>query len=596
MLAAAILAALSVVAAAEANEAFKLLVLHTNDMHARFEQTDRLGGKCRVNRDKGCYGGYARLVTAVRNIRDNSRENVIFLNAGDTYQGTVWYTAHKWSIVARFNEFLGLDAMSLGNHEFDDEVAGLVPFVKNISTPVLAANLDSTEEPTLKPYIKASVVLRLSGTRVGVIGYLTPATKEISQLGKVKLFPEVESVAKEAAKLKAEGVRVIIALGHSGYKTDLDIAQNVPDVDLVIGGHTNTFLYTGTPPDSEKPVDVYPKIVQQKSGRKVAVVQAFAYTKYLGYLNVAFDEDGELVRYGGNPILLNSEVPEDEEVLKELDRWYPKVASLSERETGSTRVLLDGTQSFCRNVECNLGNLIADAMVYYHFETYSGKGWSDGAIAIQHGGGIRTSIEETAAKGTITMGDVLTVLPFENAVFLVQLLGKHIREMLEFSASFHDPQGSSLGGGFLQLSGLYVRYNMSRPIGNRTMEIKVRCSSCRTPVLNDLNPDEIYSVLMPSFLAEGGDGYRVIKNNIISSRTQDVTDTQMLANYLRKKSPVYHGVEWRIQIVYSDMDLKNQEDHVTEMTASLHQESAATHFSTECVAVLFVALLNLLLN
>ncbi|XP_071439003.1 protein 5NUC-like [Hetaerina americana] len=571
---------------------FRLLVLHTNDMHARLEQTDRFGGKCRAARDKECCGGFARLVTAVRNIRENSKDNVIFLNAGDTFQGTVWYTAHKWSILARFTEFLKLDAMCLGNHEFDDEVRGLVPFLQNISTPVVVANMDASEEPTLKPYVKPSVILHVGGIQIGVIGYLTPSTKEISQLGKVKLFPEVESVALEAAKLKSKGVKILIALGHSGYRTDLEIARHVPDVDLVVGGHTNTFLYTGTPPDSEKPVDKYPKIVVQQSGRKVAVVQAYAYTKYLGYLSLAFNEEGELVQYGGNPILLNNEVPEDEEVLKELELWYPSVAAFAGGTIGSTRVLLDGSQASCRNVECNLGNLIADALIFYNFENYAGQGWSDGAISIQHGGGIRSTILETLPQGAITMEDVYTVLPFENTVILAQLLGKHIREMLEFSASFHDPYGSSLGGGFLQFSGLYVRYNMSEPIGNRTMEVKVRCSTCRTPLLNDLNDTEAYFVLMPIFLSEGGDGYRVIQNNIISSKALDTTDTQMLANYLRKKSPVYNGVEWRIQVVYSDTDREKHKNYQKEIGDDNNELfSTSTCLSPMYFEIFMVALL-----
>lgn len=92
--------------------------------------------------------------------------------------------------------------------------------------------------------------------------------------------------SRETEKLKAEGIDIIIALGHSGYDTDQEIARFCPDVDIVVGGHTNTFLYTGTPPDIEKPQGLYPTVIEQDNGKKVPVVQAYAFTKYLGYIKL----------------------------------------------------------------------------------------------------------------------------------------------------------------------------------------------------------------------------------------------------------------------------------------------------------------------
>ena len=91
----------------------------------------------------------------------------------------------------------------------------------------------------------------------------------------------------EAANLKSKGVNILIALGHSGYDMDKKIAENCPDIDVVVGGHSNTFLYNGKQPDAEPIEGPYPTIVTQKSGKKVPVVQAFAYTKYLGYLKLS---------------------------------------------------------------------------------------------------------------------------------------------------------------------------------------------------------------------------------------------------------------------------------------------------------------------
>lgn len=114
-------------------------------------------------------------------------------------------------------------------------------------------------------------------------------------------------------------MKIIIALGHSGYEADQNIAKEVPLVDLVIGGHTNTFLWNGLKPDIEEPEGDYPTIVEQTSGKKVPVVQAYAYTKYIGHLNIVFDENGEAIEFHGQPLLLDKSIPQDQDVLDILD-------------------------------------------------------------------------------------------------------------------------------------------------------------------------------------------------------------------------------------------------------------------------------------
>lgn len=134
----------------------------------------------------------------------------------------------------------------MGNHEFDNGVDGLVPFLNNVTFPVLAANLNLTNEPNLAATSLAkSTVIDVNGTSIGVIGYITPETKLIATTDNVIFEDEVEAISKEAKRLKETGVNILIALGHSGIATDEKIAAEVEDIDLVIGGHTNTFLFNG---------------------------------------------------------------------------------------------------------------------------------------------------------------------------------------------------------------------------------------------------------------------------------------------------------------------------------------------------------------
>lgn len=132
----------------------------------------------------------------------------------------------------------------------------------------------------------------------------------ITKTGKIKFFDEVETVRSEAEKLKNEGVNIIIVLSHAGIDVDFDIAQRAgPNVDIIVGSHTHTFMFTGNdPPGPDKPMYDYPAVVKQNNGHKVLIVQASAFAKYVGDITVYFDESGEPVQWIGQPIFLGADV------------------------------------------------------------------------------------------------------------------------------------------------------------------------------------------------------------------------------------------------------------------------------------------------
>ncbi|KAK0175757.1 hypothetical protein PV327_009483 [Microctonus hyperodae] len=530
------------------NNGWKLRIVHTNDMHARFEQTSALSAKCLPQdaNDGKCYGGFARIASLVRKSR-NSTVPTIFLNAGDTYQGSIWYSVHKWKIVARFLNLLSPDVISLGNHEFDEGPEGLVPFINAAKFPIVTANLNLTREPELAAtQLKNSVVLNVAGHKVGIIGYLTPETKVISSTGNVEFLDEVKSINDEVKHLQAEGVKILIALGHSGFIMDKKIAAEVDGLDLVIGGHTNTFLYTGKQPNLETPEGLYPTEIIQKNGRKVYVVQAYAYTKYLGNLTVDFDHEGEIQNIQGDPILLDNNIEEAEDILGELEKWRPALMNLTQTTVGSTKVLLDGDSKHCRMGECNLGNLITDAMIDYNVRKYTSKnGWTDAAIAMHNSGSIRTSIARSP-EDKITMSDILAVLPFRSEVIKIDLSGRVILQMLEHSVYFLNFNDTSdLRGGFMHFSGLQVEYDLSQQSGSRVNSVLVQCAKCRVPIFEKLEEDKIYKILIPDFISNGGDGYSMLPK--ITQTPMGVTVDEVVVDYLSKRSPVHPGIEWRIK-------------------------------------------------
>ncbi|XP_054554988.1 5'-nucleotidase [Talpa occidentalis] len=439
----------------------------------------------------------------------------------------------------------GSEPEALGNHEFDNGVEGLIdPLLKNATFPILSANikakgpLASQISGLYAPYKAISI----GGEKVGIVGYTSQETPYLSNPGRDLVFEEeIAALQPEVDKLTTLGVNKIIALGHSGFEMDKLIAQKVKGVDVVVGGHSNTFLYTGTPPSKEVPVGNYPFIVTSDDGRKVPVVQAYAFGKYLGYLKVEFDDKGNVVTSHGNPILLNSSIPEDPTIKAEINKWRIKLDNYSTQELGKTIVYLDGTTQSCRFTECNMGNLICDAMINNNLRHPDELVWNHVSMCILNGGSIRSPIDERN-NGTITWENLAAVLPFGGTFDLVQLKGSTLKKAFEHSVHRH---GQS-SGEFLQVGGIHVVYDLSRNPGDRVVKLDVLCTQCRVPKYEPLEMHKLYKVILPSFLANGGDGFKMIKDEVIKHDSGD-QDINVVSGYISKMKVVYPAVEGRIK-------------------------------------------------
>uniref|UniRef100_A0A8C9U117 5'-nucleotidase n=1 Tax=Scleropages formosus TaxID=113540 RepID=A0A8C9U117_SCLFO len=522
---------------------FELTLLHTNDVHARVEETSVDSGKC--TRPGTCFAGVARRFSKIEEIR-RREPNVLLLDAGDQFQGTVWFNVFKGSEAAYFMKRLGYDGMALGNHEFDNGVDGLIePFLRNVTFPVLSANIkpDETLAVKLMSLYRPYVILSVSSEKVGIVGYTSKETPALSMPGPHLVFQdEIETLQIQVDKLVTLGVNKIIALGHSGFAKDKEIAKKVRGVDVVIGGHTNTFLYTGTAPSKEVPAGPYPFMVKSDDGRNVPVVQAYAFGKYLGYLKVTFDNNGNVVESKGNPILLNSSIPEDLDIRAEVEEWKKKLSNYSSQVIGQTLVYLNGTFEECRFRECNLGNLICDAMVHHNIKYADEVQWNHVGSCILNGGAIRAPIDERSRNGSITMEDLISVLPFGGTFDLVQLQGSTLKSTFEHSVKRY-------GGGtgeFLQVSGIKVEFDLSRSPGDRVKEIKILCTKCRVPQYEPLDPQKLYKLVIPSYLVDGGDGFSMIKEEKLKHSSGDL-DISVIADYITEKKKVHPAVEGRIK-------------------------------------------------
>ncbi|RWS22336.1 hypothetical protein B4U80_02001, partial [Leptotrombidium deliense] len=525
-----------------------ITIIHNNDIHARFVATNVYGEDCENESNEQCFGGIAKVVYKANELRTKI-PNLLFLNSGDNYVGTLWYSLFKWSLVAELVKKMKFDAMSLGNHEFDDGVEGLEPYVRETSNiiPTLACNLEISQEPQFQSIVHKSKVFAIEGRRVAVIGYITPETAHISSPGPtLKFTDEAQCIQQEINVLKKRGVNIFIALGHSGFEEDLKIAEKVPDLDIVVGGHSNTFLWSGEPPSFEKPVNDYPVVVKHNDSSITLVVQAFAFSKYLGFLNVIFDEKGNIEHFSGKPILLDYTIPADKEIQAMLSPKAAEIKSNYDLPIGNTVVMLN---SDCRRNECNLGNLITDAMIFAALKSSKHKsknGWSEYPAAFITSGGIRASIDETAKQGNITVRDILRVLPFHNEIVGLRIPGSILKDVFEHSVFRITPDSKAFAGEFLQISGFKVKYNLSKPVGEKVIKLLIRCGNdCRVPKFEAVKDSEVYNVLTLGYLAKGGDLYSMLAK--IEHVSLNLTISQQLIEYIRIHSPISTALDNRSQ-------------------------------------------------
>ena len=502
---------------------YVLHILHTNDFHSRIEPINRYDSTCDAEtlEKKECFGGVARLAAAIKARRDAIRAaggNVIVLDAGDQYQGSLFYTTYKGKDTIEFMNAIGYDAMSLGNHEFDDGPDGTRVLLDGAKFPVMSGNLDVSQSGQLKGRLQRTVTLDVGGERIGLVSALAMDTPETSSPGPSVIFrDDIDSIRGEVQALTEAGVTKIIGLTHVGYGRDRQIAAQVPGLDAIIGGHSHTLLG-----GMEGAEGAYPTMVKAADGTEVPVATAYAYGKYLGDLTLTFNDAGKLIRAEGAPILLDQSLPEDGAIAARVRDMAAPIEELRARQVAEIAAPLGADRKDCRARECEMGDAVADAML----DRVRDQGVS---IAIQNGGGLRASID----AGPVTMGEVVSVLPFQNTLATFEASGATILAALENGASQYE-QGA---GRFAQVAGLKYTVDPKAAKGSRISDVQVRDGAGWTP----LDPDRIYGVVTNNYLRRGGDGYGVFATQTRAAYDFGPDLADVLADYLAKQGPGYRA-------------------------------------------------------
>jgi 5'-nucleotidase len=515
--------------AGAAQAEYSLHILHINDFHSRIEQINRFGSTCGGSdvEEGKCFGGVGRLYTKITEMRESLRadgQNVLVLDAGDQFQGSLFYTMYKGAAEAEFMEKIGFDAMAVGNHEFDDGPEGLAGFLDKVSFPVVTGNVDMSGSNVLAGRVPKHAVLEVGGEKIGIISAVAANTTETSSPGPTVSFAnEIESLRADVAEMTAQGVTKIIALTHVGFPEDLRIAEAVEGIDVVIGGHSHTYLSASDP----RRQGAYPTWVSQPGGAMVPVVQAGAYGQYLGHLELQFDAQGSLLYAGGDTIVLDNSVAQNPEIEARVKELAAPLEELKARIVAEATADIDGDRTTCRQVECTMGNLVAEAML----DRVADQGVT---IAFQNGGGLRASI----SAGQVTMGQVLAVLPFQNTLSTFEAKGSTLLKALENGVS----QVEDGSGRFPQVAGMTFAFDPAQPPGSRVSDVKVRTGDAWGPI----DPEKSYMVVTNDFVRKGGDGYRMFASEAMNAYDFGPDLADVLAEYMAKVGPYTPALDGRI--------------------------------------------------
>lgn len=508
--------------------------MHSNDTHANLTNI-------------------ARKVTAVKEVRAK-KPNALLVDAGDVFSGSLYFNEFKGQADLAFMNLMGYDVMTFGNHEFDlgsssEGHQALVDFIKGAQFPFVSANVDFSKDNKFTGLfsdlissdpkngkIYNGIIKEINGEKVGIFGLTTAETKDISSPGSIAFENYIAEAEKAVKAFEDKGVNKIIALTHIGYDdnpaydNDLMLAKSVAGIDVIVGGHSHTQL--------DKPV-VVDKNMGGQAKDKTIIVQAYQYNDYLGTLDVTFNPQGVVIAHNG-ALLKVADYAEDANAVATLKPFKDKVDAVSKSETGATATVAlenprdngDTAKPSVRKNETPLGNVITDGMLA------KAKQYNSNVImALQNGGGIRTAINQ----GPITVGEVISVLPFGNTLATVTLTGAELKQTLEKSVSLYPLEN----GGFLHVSGAKVEFDSSKPAGQRIVKISYKdAQNNYIEIQNNLT----YTIATNAFTAKGGDGFDVLAKAYAEGRVTDLglSDWENLAEHLKFLVNVNPKVEGRI--------------------------------------------------
>ncbi|MCF5897681.1 bifunctional metallophosphatase/5'-nucleotidase [Aeromonas veronii] len=556
----------------------ELTVAHINDTHAHLDPTENGLAIQPTGQQKFEFfaklGGYPRLKFKLDELREQAGKDgrhFLTLFGGDAFQGTLYFTQFRGEEESRLLSEMGIDAATLGNHEFDLGNGPLNEYAAKVNYPIVAANLVKSSSSALKDNqnIHEYIIKEINGESVGIFGLVLDNMHDISSPDKDTQFqPMIASAQRTVDTLKKKGANKIIMVTHIGLQSDQAVAKAVNGIDLIVGGHSQTFLgdmdelkSIGYTAHNQNPSDdnTYAQMVTNPDGGKTCIVQAGEWAKGYGLVNVSLSKEGAITKCEGRNTLMSGDdftksvpdpkdskktikvplggseqttvvdyiakspvieiVPEDQTMRDVIDTEYkPAVAALEAKVIADVPVKLPHVRVPTTPDGAGLIDPLVAESLYWKLNQLNTKV----DFTIQNAGGVRADVNATPLTVGYVMG---TLLPFGNKIAAFNLKGKDVRATLEYAVDYaigHQTGIAASSGAFPYVGHLSYTYDGKLAKGSRITKLEVLDANGQWAPLDD---EKIYRVGANTYIAAGKDGYNGLLKREELPNKGDYVDT-----------------------------------------------------------------------
>ena len=574
----------------------ELTVAHINDTHAHLDPTENGLAIQPTGQQKFEFfaklGGYPRLKFKLDELREQAGKDgrhFLTLFGGDAFQGTLYFTQFRGEEESRLLSEMGIDAATLGNHEFDLGNGPLNEYAAKVNYPIVAANLVKSSSSALKDNqnIHEYIIKEINGESVGIFGLVLDNMHDISSPDKDTQFqPMIASAQRTVDALKKKGANKIIMVTHIGLQSDQAVAKAVNGIDLIVGGHSQTFLgdmdelkSIGYTAHNQNPSDdnTYAQMVTNPDGGKTCIVQAGEWAKGYGLVNVSLSKEGTITKCEGRNTLMSGDdftksvpdpkdskktikvplggseqtnvvdyiakspvieiVPEDQTMRDVIDTEYkPAVAALEAKVIADVPVKLPHVRVPTTPDGAGLIDPLVAESLYWKLNQLNTKV----DFTIQNAGGVRADVNATPLTVGYVMG---TLLPFGNKIAAFNLKGKDVRATLEYAVDYaigHQTGIAASSGAFPYVGHLSYTYDGKLAKGSRITKLEVLDANGQWAPLDD---EKIYRVGSNTYIAAGKDGYNGLLKREELPNKGDYVDTgvgenEMFMEYAETQGPL----------------------------------------------------------
>ncbi|MFB2679641.1 bifunctional metallophosphatase/5'-nucleotidase [Shewanella mangrovisoli] len=547
-------------------QGYRLSLAHINDTHSNFEPSRvqfsfNLGLKALDITSHS--GGYARLGYQISQARDRAAQSqmpFLFLHGGDSFQGTLYFSHFKGKANAHLLNLLAPDAMVIGNHDIDEGNARLAEFAKQIDFPLLAGNMDLSQEDIRKPGNLRTVANILAydkknqlasylekpfyDKKLAIIGITLDQMKDIARPDPDTHFVDaIATTARTVAHLHAKGIKHIIVLSHLGLDQDRRLAEQVEGISLIVGGHTHTL-------QGDFSALGLSNIPYGETIHGTPIVHAGKYAETLGLAEIEFDAAGRAISLkGGNYFMLDkqfmlssSEQVDDTDYQAVQQRFnkHPYVL-WDDADEDIHGVIHDIYRPAIAEMENKVLALVPKNLVHTRLPSKALPHGSEIApwvsrsmfqeakledprihFALHNAGGVRQSV----AQGRLTLADVLgQLLPFELPLVKYEIQGQYLYQALEsaINAATNNSVRGTGAGSFPYTYGLRYYYDGRRPMGERLFKLEMMQQDGLS-LWYPVQPDALYVGVSTSYTAAGKEGY----HPLLQARWQESIETLTL--------------------------------------------------------------------